>query len=211
MTEIRDVAPGLAIWRVPHHHWQEGAGWAPPVTGVRVVSRAEVAVIDPIVPAEDEDELWDWLDATPPTLAVVLKPDHVRDVDRVVQRYHCPAYGPDLFFRDDLPLTDLIPLHAGDSLPGGLMAHGDGREHHETPLWLPDQRTLVFADALTERAGQLRIWSTPYDEEGPRRALRRLLDLPIERVIISHGEPVHGRAAFERALDLAPFREDEES
>jgi hypothetical protein len=37
------------------------------------------------------------------------------------------------------------------------------------------------------------------------RALRSLLDLPFERVIISHGEPVHGRAAYERALELPPW------
>jgi len=29
-----------------------------------------------------------------------------------------------------------------------------------------------------------------------------MLELPFERVIISHGEPVHDRAAFERALEL---------
>ena len=34
------------------------------------------------------------------------------------------------------------------------------------------------------------------------RSRRRLLDLPFERVIISHGEPVHTRDAFERALEL---------
>jgi hypothetical protein len=29
-----------------------------------------------------------------------------------------------------------------------------------------------------------------------------MLELPFERVIISHGEPVHGRTAFARALEL---------
>src|SRR5215469_10799426 len=29
-----------------------------------------------------------------------------------------------------------------------------------------------------------------------------MLDLPFERVIISHGEPVHSREAFEKALEL---------
>jgi hypothetical protein len=33
-------------------------------------------------------------------------------------------------------------------------------------------------------------------------ALRALLELPFERVIVSHGEPVHTRADFERALEL---------
>jgi hypothetical protein len=35
-----------------------------------------------------------------------------------------------------------------------------------------------------------------------RNALRPLLDLPVERILVSHGEPVleHGREALERAL-----------
>lgn len=37
------------------------------------------------------------------------------------------------------------------------------------------------------------------------RALRSLLDLPFERLIISQGEPVHTRAAYERALELPPW------
>jgi len=32
--------------------------------------------------------------------------------------------------------------------------------------------------------------------------LRAMLHLPFERVIISHGEPVHTRDAYERALEL---------
>jgi hypothetical protein len=37
-------------------------------------------------------------------------------------------------------------------------------------------------------------------------ALRKLLELPFEHVIVSHGEPVHDRPAFERALELPPWR-----
>ena len=36
-------------------------------------------------------------------------------------------------------------------------------------------------------------------------ALRAMLELPFEHVIVSHGEPVHDRAAFERALDAQPW------
>jgi len=77
----------------------------------------------------------------------------------------------------------------------------DGRGRNETPLWLPEQRALVFADALTSQGGALRIWDTPHEERA-RAALRELLDLPFEQVIVSHGEPVHDRAAYERALEL---------
>jgi hypothetical protein len=36
-------------------------------------------------------------------------------------------------------------------------------------------------------------------------ALRELLELPFDYVIVSHGEPVHTRAAYERALELIPW------
>src|SRR5690348_13255223 len=44
--------------------------------------------LDPLAPPAAENALWERLDAHPPTAAVVLKPDHVRDVDVFVRRYH---------------------------------------------------------------------------------------------------------------------------
>jgi len=67
------------------------------------------------------------------------------------------------------------------------------------------QRALVFADALTAPAGELRVSSTPWHEERALPALRALLELPFEQVIVSHGEPVHDRAAYERALLFPPW------
>ena len=49
------------------------------------------------------------------------------------------------------------------------------------------------------------MWATPWHEERVLPALRALLELPFERVIVSHGEPVHDRTAFERALTLPPW------
>jgi hypothetical protein len=43
---------------------------------------------------------------------------------------------------------------------------------------------------------------SPTHEERALPVLRAMLKLPFERVIISHGEPVHARDAFERALKL---------
>jgi glyoxylase-like metal-dependent hydrolase (beta-lactamase superfamily II) len=96
-------------------------------------------------------------------------------------------------------------VEPGSELPGGLVALYDGRGRGETPLYLPEQRALVFADALTERHGELLVWATPWHEERVLPALRAMLDLPFEHVIVSHGRPVHDRAAFERALGLPPF------
>lgn len=203
-----DVAPGLWLWRVDHPEWHEDVGWEPPVSSTVVESGGEVAVLDGIAPPAEASEIWDRLDARPPTLAVVLKPDHVRDVDAFVRRYGARAYGPALFWRDNIPETELEPIEPGDELPGGLVALYEGRGRAETPLWLPEQRALVFADALTERGGELRVWVTTWHEERVLPALRALLELPFEHVIVSHGEPLHDRDAFERALELPPFSDD---
>jgi glyoxylase-like metal-dependent hydrolase (beta-lactamase superfamily II) len=205
-SEIVDVAPGLWVWRSEHPDWQSGNAWQPAVTSTCVATGGERAVIDGLAPS-DAPEVWDRLDAAPPTLAVVLKPDHVRDVDLFVERYGARPFGPSLFFRDDIPSSELEPLQPGDMLPGGMVALYDGRGRQETPLWLPEQRAVVFADALTAPAGTLLVWGTPWHEERVLPALREILKLPFEHVIVSHGDPLHDRAAFERALQLDAFQE----
>lgn len=204
-ARVHDVAPGLWIWRLEHPDWAPGLGWTPAVTSTCVESGGEVAVLDALAPPEDAQDIWERLDARPPTLAVVLKPDHVRDVDVFVHRYHARPFGPYVFWRTDIPETELEPIDPGMELPGGLVALYDGRGRNETPLWLPEQRALVFADALTAPDGELRVWATPWHEERVLPALRTLLELPFEHVIVSHGEPIHDRAAFERALGLPPY------
>ena len=204
-AELRDVTTGLWVWRVEHPDWTPETDWEPPVASTCVESGGEVALLDPIAPPEDADEVWVRLDATPPTLVVILKPDHVRDVDVFVRRYGARAFGPHLFWRENIPETDLEGIEPGSELPGGLLALYDGRGRMETPLWLPEQRALVFADALTAPGGELRVWATPWHEKRALPALQALLELPFEHVIVSHGEPVHDRGAYERALDLPPW------
>jgi len=130
-------------------------------------------------------------------------------VDTFVRRYGVRAFGPPVFYRHDIPDSDLEPIFRGDTLPGGLEVLDDGRGAAERPLWLPEHRTLVFADGLTAPHGELRVWESPWHARRTLPALREFLDLPFERVIVSHGAPVHDRAAYERALDLPPWGESE--
>jgi len=82
-------------------------------------------------------------------------------------------------------------------------------------LWLPSHRALVFGDAVVEHGGSLRVWCQDRVDEGVRRfyrerfnpTLRTLLELDVERVLVTHGEPVlsGGGEALERALDSEPW------
>jgi glyoxylase-like metal-dependent hydrolase (beta-lactamase superfamily II) len=204
---IRDVAPGLWVWQLDHPDWRPDVEWVPAVASTCVESGGEVAVLDPLAPPEDTDEVWARLDARPPTMVVILKPDHIRSVDTFVRRYGARALGPGVFHRGDIPETELEEIWPGLELPGGFVAQYDGRGRNETPLWLPEQRALVFSDALTAPHGELLVWATPWHEERVLPALRALLELPFELVIVSHGEPVHDRAAYERALERRPWGE----
>jgi hypothetical protein len=204
---IRDLAPGLWIWRAKHPFWKPDADWQPVVTSTFVESKGERLVLDPLAPAPDSD-VWKRLDQHPPTAAAVLMPDHVRDVDVFIRRYGARGLGPLFYFPDDIPKNKLEPIRYDAKLPGGLIALFDGRGRMETPIWLPEHRVIVFGDALTERNGELRIWDSPSHEKRELPALRAMLELPFERVIISHcdTDPVQSRAAFEHALELPPWR-----
>src|SRR5205807_2984996 len=100
-----------------------------------------------------------------------------------------------LFWPDDVPKSKLEIIEPDGMIPGGVVALYDGRGRLETPLWLPEHRVIVFGDALTERAGVLRIWSSPWHEKRALPAMRELLKLPFEQVIIAHSDhdPVYDR------------------
>ena len=210
-VQVIDVAPGLWIWRLEHPAWRPDVDWQRMVSCVFVETGGERWVLDPLLPPDDATAVWDRFAARPPTATAILLPDHVREnvsdrgiwsVDALVARYGVKAFGPSVFDPPQIPRTALAKIEPGTELPGGIVPLRDPRGWNETPLWIPERRTIVFGDALTERRGALRVWMSPTHEERALPDLRAMLELPFERVIISHGEPVHDRAAFERALAL---------
>src|ERR1051326_7317714 len=130
--EAVDVAPEVWIWRVEHPDWFEGAEWEPHVTSTCIEAGGEVVFLDPLAPPPAAADLWARIDARPPTVVVILKPDHIRDVDLFVRRYGARPFGPWLFGGHDIPHCELEPVEPGAELPGGLVALYDGRGRNET-------------------------------------------------------------------------------
>jgi hypothetical protein len=143
------------------------------------------------------DEIWGPLGARieahgRPVVVYTTIRWHRRSRDEVVRRFGATA-----------------TRRAAD-LPAGVEAIRI-RNAGETMLWLPGPRALVPGDRLLgdDRGGLrpcppgwLRYLQPGLTADELREAMRSLLDLPIELVLVSHGEPVleNGQAAIERAL-----------
>jgi hypothetical protein len=84
-VEIRDVTTGLWVWRVKNPFWEPGLDWEPLTASTCVESGGEILVFDPQIPPPGAVEVWQRFAAHSPTAVVILKPDHVRDVDLFVR------------------------------------------------------------------------------------------------------------------------------
>jgi hypothetical protein len=139
---------------------------------------------------------WAWLDETVAgaerVLALTTIGFHRRSRDELVSRYGAST------------------SRARARLPAGVVAH-PLRGAGEVVYWLVGQRALVPGDRILGAPGGglrlcppswLRYLDTGFDHADLRRLLRPLLELPIERVLVSHGEPVKsgGRAALAEAI-----------
>jgi hypothetical protein len=92
---------------------------------------------------------------------------------------------------------------AGDALPIGIEAFL-GREHNDLVLWMDRVRAVISGDTLVDfgRGLQINEWLREgVTREQVAERLRRLLSLPVEFVLPTHGAPTD-RAALERALSL---------
>lgn len=193
-TEIR---PGLYRWTAPHPDYEPDpepgspADWPEQVGCVAYEAPDAFVLIDPLVP----DELWPALDGLVEGRRVVVLTTigfHRRSKRAVVERYGAST------------------SRAKRNLPRGLESFPI-RRAGETMFWISEHAALVPGDRiLGADDGALRLCPESWLRYLPsgitrddlREALRPLLDLPIDLVLVSHGEPVlsGGRAALERAL-----------
>jgi hypothetical protein len=196
-----ELAPGLYRWtgRHPDATADQPAGpddWDPVVGSVAFDTGEALALIDPLIPGEERDRFLDWLDrlvAGRPAPILTTIRWHSRDREALAERY--ASNSP----------------RAWNALPRGV-EQKPLRGAGETVYWLPAAACLVFGDRLLgDSAGGVRVcpdsWLTREraDRAGVARLMRPLLELPVERLLVSHGEPVlhDGRAALARAIGEA--------
>jgi hypothetical protein len=175
----------------------------------------ELLLIDPLAAPEQLDEL-----RRDRVSILITIGYHVRGAKEVWERWHgevpVTIYGPPNAGRRlaGVPFQELRP---GDEGPAGVRAFAIGRPvRGERPLWLPNHNALAFGDAIvTNTDGELCMWiQDPLNDE--RIAFYRdrfaptlapLLELPVERVLVTHGPPVvkDAAAALRRAVESPPW------
>jgi hypothetical protein len=216
-TEVRQH---LWRWELPHPDWApeeaEDGGWEETVASYAALADGQVLLLDPLAPphgSAEAERFWRALDddvehhGSPAVLVTIFW--HARSAREVSQRYdgatvwvHEPAHAP---VAERTPVTDTFRL--GDDLPGGAVAYDGGREG-EVLYWLPSHRALVAGDALLGAGpGAARVCPTHWIGDGHtrddvRRSLQPLLELPVDLLLLTHGDAIadDARGALERAL-----------
>ena len=191
---VQEVAPGLWRWTGLHPAWkpEDGGpeGWEQEVGCVYYEASDAVVLVDPLAPPEDEERFWEALDRdverAGKTVRILLTVSwHGRSAEAVAARYGASSDG---------------------ALPSGVERHAVPAGE-ETAYWLPEHGALVFGDVVLGSEEGLRLCPESWLDgtlAELRDELRPLLELPVERVLVSHGEPVleDGHAALQRALDV---------
>ena len=203
MEKLRE---GLWRWTVPHPAWDPEEDWDEQVSCLAHASSEGLVLVDPLVELGDWTALDELVDREGAVVAVaVTAPFHERHAAEASRRYGAALFAPPLD-RDRPALADAREIGDGERLPGGVEAIVVP-EGPEALLYLSGARTLVAGDLLVARDGRLSLcpvsWLQREQDLGPvRRRIARALELPLEAVAVSHGEPplFEGRAALEDAL-----------
>jgi hypothetical protein len=200
---VEQLRPGLYRWTALHPAWEPGAepdspgDWPAQVGCVAFAHPRGLLLVDPQVPADGEPGFWAELDALvaehgPGVTVLTTMRWHSRSRDAFAERYEA-----------ERPPIAAAEIEGVQTLPI--------RDADETMIWLEAPRALVPGDRLIGApGGGVRICPQSWlgylrpglTVDGLRERLRPLLDLPIEMILVTHGEPVlaDGRAALAAAL-----------
>jgi glyoxylase-like metal-dependent hydrolase (beta-lactamase superfamily II) len=187
---VQEIATGLWRWTAHHPAWTPADGgpdgWEQEVGCYLYEGAESVVLFDPLVPMEDRDRFFEALDrdvrrAARPVRILITVDDHRRSSAELADRYDAPIGG----------------------LAAGVEAALEAWD--ERVFWIAEHRAVVFGDVVIARDGGLelpRTWIGDESYDEVVRGLLPLLELPVERVLVTHGEPVleGGLAALAQAL-----------
>jgi glyoxylase-like metal-dependent hydrolase (beta-lactamase superfamily II) len=201
---VRELQPGVWWWTKIHPEWtvEDDAAdrdWGPEVSSYAIDDGTRLLLIDPTTPPEPILDLAS--DRTP--VIVLTCPWHERDAPRLVEELGAKVFAPPPDDGGRGIRMRAEQFTAGDRLPFGVKAFPGREPPYDVLLWVESHRAVAIGDTLIDRGQGIEIVDS-WLAEGVTRAqvvegLRPLLELPVEHVLPTHGEPTD-RAALERAL-----------
>jgi glyoxylase-like metal-dependent hydrolase (beta-lactamase superfamily II) len=216
-VQVEELRPRLWRWTTRHPEWttDEGGedGWGPVVSSTYHETDEAVVLIDPLVPeAPDERErflraLDRDVERVGAPLAILLTIYwHERSAEELAGRYGAAIWAPRAALRR-MAIDVSHPFEPGDAVPGRAEAVDAGRPG-EVLFWLAEPRALVAGDVLLGSPTGIRLLPESWLKPGVspadlRRSLRPVLELPIELIVLAHGDPVLDGAHDALARSLA--------
>jgi glyoxylase-like metal-dependent hydrolase (beta-lactamase superfamily II) len=189
-VRVREIATGLWYWTGLHPAWTPADGgpdgWEQEVGCVYYEAPGAIVLFDPLVPPEDEQGFYEALDrdvrrARLPVGILLTTQSHRRSSPELAERYRATI--------GEVPTEVEVAASAWDELV----------------FWIPEHGALVFGDVVLGHEGGLRLpraWIGNEHYAEVVEGLRPLLELPAERALVTHGQPLMSRAreALARAL-----------
>jgi hypothetical protein len=216
---VDELAPGLWRWTRRHPGWHPG-GFGDEVASFALRDDAGLVIVDPLLDGAADPELATLeAQASGSVRILITIPYHVRSAELVWQRLrsqHDVAIHGHARCASRLEDTSAFrAVSGGETLAGGIRAYAIGKPRRmEVPFELPSHRALAFGDAIVETGrGSLRVWkqwehvAADWYERRFLPTLRPLTELDVDRVLVTHGEPVlqGGARALAQALSAPPW------
>ncbi len=211
--QVHEIAPGLWYWFAPHPDWSPDENWPEGVLCGYYEAADAVVLFDPLVPRGEEDEFWRALDRDVerlglPVRVLLTTAWHDRDTKLVVERYDADVWAhPEAHWKNE-PLEEhlRLPRPVLEDLPVGVEALlPEGNEEGQALFFIREHKTLITGDVFSGTGGRFHVFVST-DEPDPQAFfawLPTLLELPVERVLIAHGDPImsDGAARIREALE----------
>jgi hypothetical protein len=195
--DVQQLANGLWRWTAPHPNaadWPDRGPPVPPEVGCVYYQAPDAVVLfDPLLPAGEEEDFLAHLDRDVerlglPVSILLTAAWHERSAAILRGRYRADDRVPDTV--EPYPVA--------------------GAPEEQLAYFIRPHQALVVAEIFVgdERGGLAVVPSPALDDRAALgRSLQAIAELPVELVLVSHGDPVlrDGRRAIESALREGPF------